>query len=93
MNAIDNAKLLVFEAERQEVIDATYAKETLAFLETANLDNPEDVCKVQEILESVHEKSNEGKDTSKEDLSDQIMEASSAGEISEEEKDLLMSLL
>lgn len=87
MDTIDYAKLVVHEAEKDHIISDDYKNSCLQFLESADISCPTDVIQLQEILETI------AMNSDKDNLVTAILESAKNDMITENEKDLLLSLI
>jgi len=97
MDTISKLKLAVFEASNEKLIDNDFKERVISFCESADLYNPNDVDTLKEITDcliTITESANDTHiDDDKSELISEIFESCSYGEITEDERDILLNMI
>lgn len=100
MNTIENLKLAIFEASKEKLIDKELTDKMVSFCESADLTNEEDVAVLESMCDTLITVSESSKESEKPDLDENakqikltIFESEASGEITAEERDMLLAMM
>lgn len=100
MNTIENLKLAIFEASKEKLIDQGLTDKMVSFCESADLSNAEDVALLESMCDTLIAVSESVKGNEKPDIDVNakqiklsIFESEASGEITAEERDVLLAMM